>query len=119
MLCAPYRGVPLLKSTHSPAEHRFVQTFLRRVEVDIRFDLNLPLAFQHFRSLVENSAVQDLVQKEVDQANSHMPQVQQVRKFHLFTKELDHDDGEVTATMKVKRKSIYEKYAGVIEEIYA
>ncbi|WP_328517982.1 hypothetical protein [Acidovorax benzenivorans] len=88
-------------------------------EVDIRFDLNLPLAFQHFRSLVENSAVQDLVQKEVDQANSHMPQVQQVRKFHLFTKELDHDDGEVTATMKVKRKSIYEKYAGVIEEIYA
>ena len=41
------------------------------------------------------------------------------RKFHLFTKELDHDDGEVTATMKVKRKSIYEKYAGVIEEIYA
>ena len=44
-----------------------------------------------------------------------MPQVQQVRKFHLLAKELDHDDGEVTATMKVRRKSIAEKYGDVIE----
>jgi long-chain acyl-CoA synthetase len=44
--------------------------------------------------------------------------VQQVRKFHLLVKELDHDDGEVTATMKVRRKSIAEKYADVIEAIY-
>jgi long-chain acyl-CoA synthetase len=36
----------------------------------------------------------------------------------LLTKELDHDDGEVTATMKVKRKSIGEKYAAVIEQLY-
>ena len=60
-----------------------------------------------------------LIQKEVEKSNSHMPQVQQVRKFHLFTKELDHDDGEVTATMKVKRKSIYEKYTVEIETMYA
>ena len=36
----------------------------------------------------------------------------------MFVKELDHDDGEVTATMKIKRKSIYEKYADVIEALY-
>jgi long-chain acyl-CoA synthetase len=77
------------------------------------------LLFTNFRSLVDNALVLALIQKEVDQANAHMPQVQQVRKFHLFTKELDHDDGEVTATMKVKRKSIYEKYADAIEAMYA
>jgi len=77
------------------------------------------LIFTNFRSLVENPTVQELVQREVDAANAQMPQVQHVRKFHLFVKELDHDDGEVTATMKVKRKSIYEKYADVIEGIYA
>ena len=60
-----------------------------------------------------------LIQREVDAVNAKMPQVQQVRKFHLLTKELDHDDGEVTATMKVRRKSIAEKYAQVIEAIYA
>lgn len=77
------------------------------------------ILFTNFKSLVEHPSIQKLVQTEVDRANSHMPQVQQVRKFHLFTKELDHDDGEVTATMKVKRKSIYEKYSETIESMYA
>lgn len=77
------------------------------------------LIYTHFRSLVEQTPVRDLIQREVDNANAKMPQVQQVRKFHLLAKELDHDDGEVTATMKVRRKSIAEKYAQVIEDIYA
>jgi long-chain acyl-CoA synthetase len=77
------------------------------------------LIYTNFRSLVELAAVRDLVQQEVSAVNAKMPQVQHVRKFHLLSKELDHDDGEVTATMKVRRKSIAEKYAQVIEEIYA
>jgi len=77
------------------------------------------ILFTNFKSLVENPTVVLLIQREVEKSNSHMPQVQQVRKFHLFTKELDHDDGEVTATMKVKRKSIYEKYTVEIESMYA
>jgi long-chain acyl-CoA synthetase len=76
------------------------------------------LIFTNFRSLVALDAVQQLIQHEVDAVNARMPQVQQVRKFHLLTKELDHDDGEVTATMKVRRKSIYEKYDQVIEALY-
>jgi len=76
------------------------------------------VAYTHFRSLAENSSVRDLIQAEVDIVNARMPQVQHIRKFHLLVKELDHDDGEVTATMKVKRKSITEKYADVIEEMY-
>jgi long-chain acyl-CoA synthetase len=68
---------------------------------------------------VTHGAVQDLVQREVDAVNARMPQVQPVRKFHLLIKEFDHDDGEVTATMKVRRGSITEKYAGIIEDLYA
>ena len=75
--------------------------------------------YTHFRSLAELAPVRELVQREVDAANARMPQVQQVRKFRLLTKELDHDDGEVTATMKVKRSSIERKYADVIEGLYA
>jgi long-chain acyl-CoA synthetase len=77
------------------------------------------LTYTHFRSLVELEPVRALIAAEVDTANARMPQVQQVRKFHLLTKELDHDDGEVTATMKVRRKSVAEKYAEVIESLYA
>ena len=76
------------------------------------------LTYTNFRSLVEQDAVRTLIQQEVDAVNARMPQVQQVRRFHLLVKELDHDDGEVTATMKVRRKSVAEKYAQVIEDLY-
>ncbi len=77
------------------------------------------LIYTHFRSLVELEPVRALIEREVDTVNAKMPQVQQVRKFHLLVKELDHDDGEVTATMKVRRSVISQKYADVIEGLYA
>ena len=76
------------------------------------------MAFTHFRSLVENPQVRELVAEEINKANSKLAQVSQVRKFHLLTKELDHDDGEVTATMKVRRSSIYKTYEKEIEAMY-
>jgi long-chain acyl-CoA synthetase len=76
------------------------------------------VAYTNFRNLAENPAVRDLIQAEVDKANARMPRVQNVRKFHLLAKELDHDDGEVTATMKLRRKSIADKYGDLIEALY-
>ena len=57
-------------------------------------------------------------EREVARANEGLAPVEQVRKFRLLDKELDHDDNEVTATMKVRRKTIYEKFAPLIREIY-
>ena len=76
------------------------------------------IPFTHFRSLTEHPQVRELIDLEIAGGNARLAQVSHVRKFHLLTKELDHDDGEVTATMKVRRKSIGEKYAQVIEELY-
>ena len=76
------------------------------------------LAFTHFRSLAELPQVRELVQGEIDKGNARLAQVAQVRRFHLLTKALDHDDGEVTATMKVRRSSIYKAYADEIEALY-
>ena len=44
--------------------------------------------------------------------------MENVRKFLLLTKELDHDDDEMTATMKVRRANIYKKFAAEIDQIY-
>ena len=77
------------------------------------------IAFTHFRSLVELPVVRELIEAEVARGNAKLAQVSQIRKFHLLTKELDHDDGEVTATMKVRRSSIYKAYAQEIEALYA
>jgi long-chain acyl-CoA synthetase len=116
MKCSPY-----VKEAIAVADRRRFVAALIQIDFEnvSKWATEQGLIFTNFRSLVENPTVQELVQREVDAANAQMPQVQHVRKFHLFVKELDHDDGEVTATMKVKRKSIYEKYADVIEGIYA
>jgi long-chain acyl-CoA synthetase len=76
------------------------------------------IAFTTFKSLVETPEMRQLIQQEVDQGNEQLAQVAQIRRFHLLTKELDHDDGEVTATMKVRRASIVKTYAAEIEALY-
>jgi len=76
------------------------------------------IPFTHYRSLVEHPEVRSLIDAEINQGNQRLAQVSQIRKFHLLTKELDHDDGEVTATMKVRRASIYKTYAAEIEALY-
>ncbi len=76
------------------------------------------VAYTNYRNLAENPRVRELVQTEVDRANARMPRVQNVRRFHILAKELDHDDGEMTATLKLRRRNIEEKYADVIEALY-
>jgi long-chain acyl-CoA synthetase len=45
--------------------------------------------------------------------------VEQVRSFRLLPKLLDHEDGELTATQKVKRKAVEDLFAGLVESMYA
>ena len=77
------------------------------------------IAYTNFRSLAEHSGVRELIEREIATANAQLAQVSQIRRFHLLTKELDHDDDEVTATMKVRRSNIQTKYADEIGRLYA
>jgi len=76
------------------------------------------LPYTNFKSLTRLPEVRELVAGEIERANQGLAPVEQVRRFQLLEKELDHDDNEVTATMKVRRKTIYEKFAPLIREIY-
>ena len=44
--------------------------------------------------------------------------VENIRKFAILIKELDHDDGELTATMKVRRRTIEKKFHEEIASLY-
>lgn len=77
------------------------------------------IGYTNYKNLVENPAVRELIEEEIAKGNATMASVANIRKFHMLTKELDHDDGEVTATMKIKRQSITSKYETEIEAMYA
>ncbi|WBY03044.1 AMP-binding protein [Ramlibacter tataouinensis] len=79
-------------------------------------DRNLP--YTTFKSLTQMDEVRQLIQQAVDEVNSRFARVENVRKFVLLEKELDHDDGELTATQKVRRGLINKKFARELELIY-
>jgi len=55
----------------------------------------------------------------VDQVNQKFARVEQIKKFFLLSKKLSPEDEEVTPTMKLKRKLVIEKYAHLIQKMYA
>ena len=76
------------------------------------------LPYTNFKNLSANPQVRALIKEEVDAVNNRFARVENIRRFRLLTKELDHDDDEMTATLKVRRANIYEKFAEDIEELY-
>ncbi len=76
------------------------------------------LAFTTYRSLSQLPEVRELVDVEVRRVNKLFARVENIRKFLILEKELDHDDGELTATQKVRRSIIGKKFAREIEVIY-
>ncbi|MGE8634653.1 MAG: AMP-dependent synthetase/ligase, partial [Achromobacter piechaudii] len=114
------KGSPYVKECIVIADGRKFVSALIQLEFDTvgKWAESRRIAFTHFRSLAESAQVRELVQQEVSRANAGLAPVAQIKRFHLLTKELDHDDGEVTATMKVRRASIYRTYAAEIEKLY-
>lgn len=69
--------------------------------------------------LVKNAEVQKLFRDAIDEKNKNFGQWETVKKFELMEKEWSIDGGELTPTMKVKRKVVLEKYKDVVEKIYS
>ena len=76
------------------------------------------LAYTSFEDLSSKPEVVQLIDEELRRLNEQLARVEQVRSFRLLPKELHQDDGEVTATQKLKRNVVYAKFAGLIDEMY-
>ncbi len=77
------------------------------------------VAFTTYADLSAKPEVITLLQAEVERINASLPEFQKIAKFLLLYKELDADDGELTRTRKVRRNVIAEKYASIIDAVYA
>ena len=114
------KASPFVKECIVIGEGRRYVSALVQIEFDTvsKWAEERGLAYTTYRSLAEHPDVVTLVQREVDRANATMADVAHVRRFRLLTKELDHDDDELTATMKIRRGNIHKKYAEQIESLY-
>jgi long-chain acyl-CoA synthetase len=76
------------------------------------------LSFTTYRDLTSKPEVVDLVREVIDEVNVELAQVEEIKAFRLLPAELDEEEGELTATQKVKRAAIERRYAALIEEMY-
>ena len=114
------RDSPYIKEAVVVGEGRHFLAALIQIDFDNvgKWATDGHIPYTNFKNLSVNPDVLDLIRGEVDAVNARFSRVENVRKFRLLTKELDHDDGEMTATMKVRRQSIYQKFSAEIEGIY-
>jgi long-chain acyl-CoA synthetase len=68
--------------------------------------------------LARDPRVRDLVQKVVDDANRERSRFEQVKRFAILPRDFTMEDGEITPTLKLKRRAVAERFAAEIEGLY-
>ncbi len=81
------------------------------------------IAFTSYTDLAQKPPVYDLIREAILKVNKSLsedPRLKnsQIKRYLLFHKELNPDDGEITRTRKVRRKFVAEKYGNLIDALY-
>jgi long-chain acyl-CoA synthetase len=84
----------------------------------VKYAQDHKIQFSTYKDLTQNAEIKKLIQAEVNGVNETLARVEQVKKFTILPKKLYEEDGEVTPTMKVKRKFVNEAFGDLINAMY-
>jgi len=84
----------------------------------VKYAQDNKIQFSTYNDLTQSPEIMKLIQGEVNKVNDSLSHVEQVKKFTILPKKLYEEDGEVTPTMKVKRKYVNEAFSDLIEAMY-
>lgn len=76
------------------------------------------IAFTDDKDLLNKAEVKALFEREINKFNKEFGKVEQIKKFELISDVWSIDTGELTPTMKIKRKIVQQQYCDLIEEMY-
>jgi long-chain acyl-CoA synthetase len=84
----------------------------------VKYAQDNKIQFSTYKDLTQSPEIIKLIHGEMDNVNETLSRVEQVKKFTILPKKLYEEDGEVTPTMKVKRKYVNEAFSDLIEAMY-
>ena len=76
------------------------------------------IQFGSYKELVDLPEVKTLIAKEVDKTTKNLASYESIKKFVLATAPFTIETGELTPSLKVKRRVVLEKYNNKIDEMY-
>lgn len=112
---------PYVKEAMVIGDGRKFLAALIGIELDTVGDwaLRQNIPYTTYRDLSEKPEVLELIQKVVNETNEKFARVESIRKFKMIPKELDHEDGELTATQKIKRSAMEDMFGDLVESMYS
>ena len=112
---------PYVKEAMVIGDRRKFLSALIGIELDTVGDwaLRRNIPYTTYRDLSEKPEVLELIQGVVNETNEKFARVESIREFRMIPKELDHEDGELTATQKIKRSAMEDAFGYLIDGIYA
>jgi long-chain acyl-CoA synthetase len=69
-------------------------------------------------AMARDDRVHAVVQEAVDEVNSKLARIEQIKRFAILDHDLSQDGGELTPTLKVKRAVVYDRYAELFDSLY-
>ena len=114
------KASPFVKEAMVIGEGRKYITALIGIELDTvgNWALRKNIPYTTYRDLSEKPEVLELIQKIVNETNEKFARVEQIKKFRMIPKELDHEDGELTATQKLKRSAMKDMFEELVDGMY-
>ncbi|HEY5924615.1 MAG TPA: AMP-binding protein [Kofleriaceae bacterium] len=111
---------PYIKEAVSIGDRRKFVAALVQIEYDNvgSWATRRGLPYTSYQDLAAKPEVIELVKKAIDDANELLVPVEQVKAFKIIPKELSQDDGELTATQKVRRREVMAQFDPLIESMY-
>lgn len=77
------------------------------------------ISFESMEELIKNNKVVALFEKRFDELQQEFSTFEKIKKFTLLPREFSIEAGEITATLKIKRKVVQQKYKALIDKMYA
>ncbi|MDO8527089.1 MAG: long-chain fatty acid--CoA ligase [Deltaproteobacteria bacterium] len=76
------------------------------------------ITFKSRKDMAENPDIYKLVQTEIAEQNKHLSSFETIKKFAILDTNFSVESGELTPTLKVKRKIVTEKYKNILQQLY-
>jgi long-chain acyl-CoA synthetase len=76
------------------------------------------IKYDNVEELMSMKEIYDLFDKDMSQFQKKLANFEKIRKFKLLTRPFSIETGEITPSMKIKRKFVEDQYAQLIEEMY-
>ena len=89
------------------------------VDTLAEFARDKQISYRNMEELVQHPKVKELYGERIKELNKSYPPYKTIKYFAVVANDFSIEGGELTPTLKLKRKVILEKYQHVIEDLYA